>query len=126
MIVHPYLSISMVPDIFAMQDDANTAYFRESREARFGRKLEELGGHSEQGLEAFRKSLEPVRSMLSYQPYIGGGSPLFPDYIVFGALQWARVASPYPYLEAGDPVARWFEGFLDLFGGMARSVPAAA
>ncbi len=52
--------------------------------------------------------------MLGYQPFIGGASPLFADYIVFGALQWARIASPYRLLEHSDIVAQWFERCLDL------------
>jgi hypothetical protein len=64
--------------------------------------------------------------MLAYQPWIGGASPLFPDYIVFGALQWARVASPYRFLAADDPVSEWFGRCLDLHGELGRKVPAAA
>ena len=78
------------------------------------------------GLASFRASLEPLRSMLTYQPFIGGASPLFADYIVFGALQWARIASPYRLLDEGDSVAQWFERCLDLHGGIGRQVAAAA
>ncbi|TIP61822.1 MAG: glutathione S-transferase family protein, partial [Mesorhizobium sp.] len=48
------------------------------------------------------------------------------DYIVFGALQWARVASPYRLLDGSDVVAQWFERCLDLHGGLGRKVAAAA
>ena len=48
------------------------------------------------GLAAFRAALEPLRSMLGYQPFIGGASPLFADYIVFGAFQWVRVDVALP------------------------------
>jgi len=78
------------------------------------------------GLAAFRASLEPLRSMLGYQPFIGGASPLFADYIVFGALQWARIATPYQLLEDSDVVAQWFARCLDLHGGLGRKVAAAA
>jgi glutathione S-transferase len=64
--------------------------------------------------------------MLAYQPFIGGPSPLFADYIVFGALQWARIASPYRLLDDEDVVAQWFERCLDLNGGLGRKVSAAA
>ena len=78
------------------------------------------------GLAAFRASLEPLRSMLTYQPFIGGSAPLYPDYVVFGAFQWVRVMSPYPMLAKGDPIVGWFERCLDLHGGLGRAVPAAA
>ena len=64
--------------------------------------------------------------MLAWQPFIGGASPLFADYIVFGAFQWVRVISTYPFLAKGDAVSEWFERCLDLHGGLARKVPAAA
>lgn len=124
--LHPYLGAAALMDLFACQDDANRGYFRESREARYGKKLEDVPAIRDTGLAAFRASLEPLRSMLTYQPFIGGKGPLFADYIVFGALQWVRVTSPYRYLADGDPVADWFERCLDLHGGLGRKVPAAA
>jgi glutathione S-transferase len=113
-------------DLNAMQDETNSAYFRQDREQRYGKQLEEVVAGRDAGLSGFRASLQPLRSMLGYQPFIGGTSPLFADYIVFGALQWARVASPYRLLEAGDSVAHWFERCLDLHGGIGRQVAAAA
>ncbi|PSJ61211.1 glutathione S-transferase family protein [Pseudaminobacter soli (ex Li et al. 2025)] len=124
--IHPYLGAAALMDIFAYQDNDNLAYFRESREARFGKKLEDVSAIRDAGLAAFRASLEPLRSMLGYQPFIGGKGPLFADYIVFGAFQWVRVTSPYPYLASDDPVAEWFERCLDLHGGLARKVTAEA
>lgn len=48
----------------------------------FGKRLEEVAAGRDAKLAAFRASLEPLRSMLTYQPFIGGQSPLFVDYIV--------------------------------------------
>jgi glutathione S-transferase len=126
MTVHPYFGAAALMDIYERQEGGNKAYFRESREARFGQRLEEVAAARDDGLAGFRASLEPLRSMLGYQPFIGGASPLFCDYIVFGAFQWVRVMSPYRMLAEGDPVADWFERCLDLHGGLARAVPAAA
>ncbi|RWD96226.1 MAG: glutathione S-transferase family protein, partial [Mesorhizobium sp.] len=75
-------------DLHDMQDEPNAAYFRESREQRYGKRLEEVVANRDAGLAAFRAALEPLRSTLTYQPFIGGEAPLFADYIVFGALQW--------------------------------------
>ncbi|MER9327048.1 glutathione S-transferase family protein [Mesorhizobium sp. M0488] len=124
--IHPYVTTAAIMDIHAMQDAANAAYFRQSREQRLGKKLEDVMAAREAGLTSFRASLEPLRSTLSYQPFIGGASPLFADYIVFGALQWARIASPYRLLDDGDLVAQWFARCLDLHGGLGRNVAAAA
>jgi hypothetical protein len=40
-------------------------------------------------------------------------------------LQWARIVSPKTIVQAGDPVADWFERCLDLYDGVGRSVTAA-
>ena len=88
--------------------------------------LEQVVAGREERLAGFRAGLEPLRSMLSFQPFNGGDSPLFGDYIVFGAFQWVRVISAYAVLAADDPVAAWFERCLDLHGGLGRRAPAAA
>ncbi|MDX8495059.1 glutathione S-transferase family protein [Mesorhizobium sp. VK22B] len=124
--IHPYIATVALTDLNAMQDETNAAYFRENREQRYGKRLEEVVASRDGGLAGFRASLEPLRSMFSYQPFIGGVSPLFADYIVFGALQWARVASPYRLLDDSDSVSQWFERCLDLHGGIGRQVAAAA
>ncbi len=125
--LHPFLGSAALMEIHRAQDAQNMAYFRESRESRYGKTLEEATGERDAHLPAFRKRLEPLRSMLEYQPFIGGRSPLFADYIVFGALQWVRVMSSYAFLDASDTQIRdWFERCLDLHGGAGRKVPAAA
>ncbi len=124
--LHPYLGVTALTALHGMQDDENAAYFRQTREARFGKTLEEVSAARDAGLATFRASLEPLRSMLAYQPWIGGDRPLFADYIVYGAFQWARVSSPYSVLQHDDPVAAWFERCLDLHDGMGRRVAAAA
>jgi len=123
--IHPYVTTAALLDIHAMQDDENAAYFRSSREQRFGKPLEAVTAARDAGLAGFRAALEPLRSMLSYQPFIGGALPLFADYIVFGALQWARITSPYRLLDESDLVAQWFERCLDLHDGLGRTVEAA-
>ncbi len=124
--IHPYVTTAALLDIHAMQDNENAAYFRSSREQRFGKPLEAVTADRDAGLAGFRAALEPLRSTLGYQPFIGGASPLFADYIVFGALQWARIVSSYRLLDDGDMVAQWFERCLDLHGELGRTVAAAA
>lgn len=124
--LHPYLGSAALMDIHDLQDDENKTYFRQSREARFGKTLEEVTAGREAGLAGFRAVLEPLRNMLTYQPFIGGQGPLFADYIVAGAFQWVRVTSNFHFLDEGDPVAAWFERCLDLHDGLGRQVSAAA
>ncbi|MBO6719327.1 MAG: glutathione S-transferase family protein [Rhizobiaceae bacterium] len=124
--VHPFLGRVMLMDIHDCLAPVDQAYFRQSREARFGIRLEEGPLGREEGVTAFRASLMPLRKTLEMQPFLGGEAPLFADYVVAGTFQWARVVSPMRMLEADDPIAIWFERILDLYDGRGRSVPAAA
>lgn len=125
--VHPFLGAAALVDIHDCLAPKDQAYFRDSREKRNnGRSIESVAGERDERHAEFLKKLEPLRSMLTYQPFIGGQSPLFADYIVFGAFQWVRVTSPFAFLPEGDPVVAWVERCLDLHGGLARVVPAAA
>jgi glutathione S-transferase len=94
------------------------AYFRESREARFGMSLEAVQADREIRVAEFRASPFPVRLVLGRQAWLGGAAPSYADYIVFGMLQWPRCASRFEVLAAEDPVADWRERMLDLFDGL--------
>src|SRR6195952_1721700 len=48
------------------------AYFRKSREARFGKPLEEIMAGRDKAVEGFRKSLDPLRLTLKTQAFLGG------------------------------------------------------
>jgi glutathione S-transferase len=124
--IHPYIGQAIMMDIFEMLGPEDQAYFRQSREARFGKMLEDVPKGRGEKHNAFLENIEPLRLMLQLQPFIGGDGPLFADYIVFGAFQWARICSPFEILPKGDTVRDWFERCLDLHDGLGRSVPAAA
>ncbi|ASP70920.1 beta-aryl ether-cleaving protein [Sinorhizobium meliloti] len=123
--LHPAIGRIAIMDIHDSLDPIDRAYFRASREERFGRPLEAVAEAGRGDLETFSAKLEPIRHMLKFQPFLGGDRPLFADYIVFGALQWARIVSPHRLLAAGDVVTDWFERCLDLHDGLGRSVTAA-
>ena len=113
----------IVADIASRLGPADAAYFRESREARFKKSLEEVASDRDRAVEGFRRALDPMRLTLRTQPYLGGATPNYADYIVFGAFQWARVVSPFKLLTENDPVYAWREKLLDAFDGMARKSP---
>jgi glutathione S-transferase len=113
-------------DIYERLHEKDKSYFRQSREQRFGKRLEEVAADRDGHIAALRQALEPVRITLAAQPYMGGTSPLYADYIVFGMLQWGRCISPTPLLAADDPVAAWRDRILDAFDGFARQAPAYA
>jgi glutathione S-transferase len=125
MVIHTSITRIVLLDIHAALDEGDKAYFRESREARLGKTFAEIAAGREAEEGAFSAKLEPMRHMLKFQPFIGGESPLFADYIVFGALQWLRVIAGLTMLAADDPVMSWFERCLDLHEGRGRTMTAA-
>ena len=116
----------IVADIPAHLGPADRDYFRASREARLGRKLEDAAAERDTAVVAFRRALEPMRITLRSQPFLGGAAANYADYIVFGGFQWARVVSPFRLLDADDPICAWREKLLDAFGGLARKSPGSA
>ena len=117
------MSPLIVADIPGHLKPVDAAYFRRSREARFGKPLEEVVAGREESVEIFRRGLDPMRLTLKTQKYLGGEAPNYADYIMFGGFQWARVVSPFKLLAADDPVYAWRERLLDAFDGMARNSP---
>lgn len=108
-------------DLYGNLHQKDKAYFRESREKRFGMTLEAFAGDARAALIALRTALDPLRPVLAAQPYICGAAPAYGDYIVFGAFQWARAMSLIRLLEPDDPVYAWRERLLDAHGAMARN-----
>ncbi|WP_288253736.1 glutathione S-transferase N-terminal domain-containing protein [uncultured Hydrogenophaga sp.] len=115
----------IAPDIWDRLDPMDQPRFRETREKRLGgAKLESLRDNQGVTVKELRSGLAPLRAMLERQSFLGGGAPAYIDYIVFGALQWARVVSPVALLEPADAVQCWFERCLDLHGGLGRAETA--
>jgi glutathione S-transferase len=51
----------IVVDIFSQMQPVDAAYFRKSRDARLGKRLEEVAAGRDKTVEGFRKLLEPLR-----------------------------------------------------------------
>lgn len=122
----PPIARVIAVDIHARIHEKDKAYFRETRESRFGMTLEQAVADPEQKLATFRAALAPLRLMLKAQPFIAGEAPAYADYCVFGMFMWARCISPAELVAADDPVHAWRGRLLDAFGGLARSAPCIA
>jgi glutathione S-transferase len=123
----PGMITLLVHDIWLCLDPASQGYFRESREKRFGRPLEEIAAGREDRVEGFRNALRPMRMVLKEYPFLAGEAPGYADYAAFGGFMWARSISHFELLEPDDPVHAWRERMLDLYDGYARKaarVPA--
>jgi glutathione S-transferase len=117
----------IVGDMYARVRPQDRDYFRESRSQRLG--SEDLAAVQaaarETRLTAFRQSLDPLRLHLKTASFISGTQPGYPDYIVAGALLWARCVTPFALLDSGDPILAWRDRMLDLYGFGARQKAAA-
>jgi len=120
--IHPAISAIALMDIYNILAPADQAHFRKTREALFGKPLEEVFPDRDGAIAAFPAKLQALRHMLRSQPFIGGEKPLFADYIVFGALQWLKVTTGSVHLPQDDKALDWFERCLDLFDGAGRKV----
>jgi glutathione S-transferase len=106
-VVHAGLGPIIMRDIWARLHEKDQPYFRETREARFGKTLEALAEEIPERLPAFRDSLAPLRATVEAQPFLAGDAPRVPDILVYAAFLWARHGSGLQVLEEGDPVADW-------------------
>ena len=125
MVLHMPVTKMAIMHIHDMLDTPDQQYFRASRLDRLGKEIEAVAAEGDAERETFAARLEPLRRTLHFQPFLGGDSPLFADYILFGALQWMRVTAGPPPLAADDSVMQWFERCLDLHDGLGRRVTAA-
>ncbi len=123
--LHPLFARLLVPEISPLLAERDKAYFRESREKRFGMPLERLADEREPTLARLRAALEPLRAMLADQPFVSGQAAGFADYLVFAPFQWARCTTGLELLAPDDPVHAYRERLLDLHSGYARRARCA-
>ncbi len=121
-VLHPALVPLLLLDIHRHLGEADRAYFRRSREARFGKPLEAVCPDRHAQLATLRKTLAPVRAVLRAQPFLGGDAPLYADHAVMGAFLWARGVSALDLLEADDPVEAWRKRMLERLGKGSRAL----
>ncbi|NBC31238.1 MAG: glutathione S-transferase family protein [Alphaproteobacteria bacterium] len=121
--LQPAIIRCIIKDIYDHVDPADQAYFRETREARFGKSLDEIQAGRAQHAEALTAALLPLRATLKAQPWLSGPAPLYPDYIVFGAFQWARCVSDFAIIGGEeDPLREWRDRVAALFDGIGDRV----
>ena len=117
--LRPYLTLR----IHAAAAEADRAFFRSTREARFGMSLEELASRfSPEKIEA---AFNVLAAPLANHRYLGGAAPNLADYIVMGPIMWQRAVTTSDFYKTPAPVAQWRERMLDLFDGYARNAKSA-
>lgn len=113
-VLQPALVPILIPDIFPQLAAQDKPYFRTTREARLGCTIEELAKRRPDAITTFQSVLAPLYATLKEQKFIAGEAPGYADHIVFGALQWGRLMSSTPLVEA--PLAVWMRAVLDTYG----------
>lgn len=116
----PALARIIMLDVYDCLDVRDRAYFRSSREARFGMPMEQVVADQEARVSDFHKALGPLRQILATQPFVAGSTPAYADYCIFGMFMWPHCTSPIAVLETGDPVFAWREHLFETFDGMAK------
>lgn len=123
--LHPLLLRGLLLDVYHRVHPQDADYFRQSREARLGKPLEDVVVPPEALRDPLHAALQPVRGTLESSPYLSGEQPAFADYILFGTFQWARVASPVDWLEGEERIRDWFDRLLLAYAGHGAQTPAA-
>lgn len=117
----PGIATLIVRDLLDVVAEKDRAYFRSSREARFGRSLEDVQAGRETRVADFRATLTPLRVALQGRPWLGGAEPSYADHIVAGTLMWPRCVSSFATIAPDGPISEWFDRVLDLYDGFGRA-----
>lgn len=123
--VVPAMLPVIAADIHERVDLDDEAYFRQAMEKVLKTTLEESRARRDAAVLNLGRVLTPMQEVCKRQPFICGANAAYADYILFSVFQWARVMSPQELLGPEDPLCRWRERMLELFGGFARNVPTA-
>lgn len=123
-ILHPVLFRAVVRDQLPLLAKKDQAYYAARTKRKFGMTLEDIGADPEGAVAEVRRLVDPLQKALDTDDYLGGTTPTYGDYIVFGAFQWARVASTRRIVAPDSPVGRWFQKLLNAFDGFASAQPA--
>ena len=61
--------------------------------------------------------------MLKVAQFIGGDTPTYADYCLFGVLKWADVVSPYRPINDKSAIGEWFIRLENMFDAHAANAP---
>ena len=122
-VVQPLIARIVIPSQIPLLAKEDREYYGERTLRKFGETAAQMETLAERSLERLQTVLQPLEETLGRVPYLGGDQPTYGDYIVFGAFQWARVASERPLLASGSAMARWFADLLGRFDGAAAAQP---
>lgn len=100
-------------------------YFRASREEMFKARLEDVHADETHGPARLADALKLLDEVLTASDFLGGPSPTYADFLVYGILKWLDIVSTYVPLGHDTPSGRWFTRLEEAYGGYAGRVPRA-
>ena len=119
--IHPLIAKCVVRDLLDILSPPDQAYFRKSREKRFGMSLEDVVKDRTNTKKILKKNLFPMRKAIEIWPFLGGECPNYCDYALFGAFMWAQTTSSFQVLESSDPINVWQDRMLRLYDNLAKN-----
>jgi glutathione S-transferase len=122
--VYPALGPLIMLPLLAAASPEDRDYIRQTREARFGKTLEEYANVPD-APKRMEAALGVLSAPLSAHDFLGGREANLCDYVVMSPLMWRRSATSAELYETPRAVAAWHERMLDLFGGYARAAKRA-
>ena len=126
-VLHPLIVPLILQDVLLGLHPMDVEYFVRTREAAYGRPIQDVCDRSAEAYARFAAALSFMRRVLAESAFLAGDTPAYADYILFGAFQWARCCSPVGlHARAGEAISEWFERVLDLFGGLGRNAAVFA
>lgn len=114
------IAIYPVSQLLGTEDQA---YFLKTREAKLGSKLSDINADPETGKANLGKVLKPFENMLKSTQFIGGDTPTYADYCLFGVLKWADIVSPYRPINDSSALGKWFVRLENMYGAHAANAP---
>ncbi|KXN74745.1 hypothetical protein CONCODRAFT_82691 [Conidiobolus coronatus NRRL 28638] len=88
-----------INDLYELFEGEDKAYFKESREQRYGIKFSQIPGDRDVNLNNFYKGTQPIDKVLANSKFLDGESPKIHDYAIAARIQCFRTASPKTYKE---------------------------
>ena len=113
--LHPAIVPLVVRDIWASLDPKDQDYFRETRERRLGRKLEDFAPEARDYLAAFKKTLAPLRRTLKAQSFSPALRPTMPT-ISSSARCNGRGLPRRSLLDDEPEISAWMAAVLGTYG----------
>ena len=122
-VVHPVIARAVLLDQFPLLAEKDKAYYQARTQRKFGGTVEDFCRDPKGAIAELAGVLAPLQDALDSAAYLGGDRAGYGDYIVFGAFQWARVASERRLVDPDSPVGCWFVRLLDAFDGIGAAQP---